>query len=514
MLTEAQIHGYFTYKVALWRGAVLIPNVTPLPPSTQVDEYRIERTIGQGGFGTTYLALDTTLCKKFALKEYTPHHLVFRHERNCLQVRDPALHDVFERGLAEYLVEARRLAKFSHPNIVRVSRFFQDNGTAYLLTDFEEGGSLRELLRSHEEVWTEDEIRSLLLPICAGIETMHEKGLIHGDIKPDNIVIRLSGDPVLIDLGASMEYGSHSNDRTEVVATPAYAPPEWLFRKSQRGPWVDLYSVAATMYELMSGKPPIWIRRGHQFDPGIPVSASAVVADEIIVKPVADVARNHYSTQLMMVIDRCLEADYTARPHSISEFIRALSFPEDLDISDAVSDISWKMLQHFSNWAKPNDGLFVEEFAMFIACFPAIDFSWRLSDPSPKEKTFDRIAAEIDLTKLSDDHKETLVERGFCSLRSEGKRVSLEARVNEYVAAYRLDRRETNWTYSLLLEHVVQNCLASTAQEDINGFSELMEGVIDRARGRVKKVVRKAFTPYYWTMTHSGWARQVKDRVE
>jgi len=487
--------------------------VVPISSGTLIIDYVVEQVIGQGGFGTVYLVTDTTLQKKFALKEYTPHNLVVRSSGNRIKVQDPAKAHEFKRGIKAFLREARRLAKFSHPNIIRVVRFFETNNTAYLVTDIAEGGSLRELLNSHQDAWTENEIRNLLLPICSGVANMHDEGLIHGDIKPDNIVIGKSGEPILIDMGASLELDQVSDNDVGMIATPAYAPPEQLSNNGPRGPWLDVFAIAATLYEVMSGQPPRWARRGSQYDPLVPASASDSVANEIRAIPLADVAHKCYSTQLMMVVDRCLESDYRARPHSIDGLIRALLHPNDLDTAPAAIDISEKMLQHFLNFAKPNDDLFADELAMFIVTFPVLDFAWRLGGEIPVTKALEKLSADTESLALVECYKRTIVGHGFSSLRDASTSFRLGARADEYAASYELDRQEDRWTYSLTRRQLVLNCLAPKAGDDVQGFSELMEVVINRARSRVKKVVRAALTPYYWIMTSSGWERKIRQDI-
>lgn len=487
-----------------------VSRVAPMAPGTLIREYRIEKVIGQGGFGTTYLVSDLSLEKQFALKEYTPHHFVLRKKGNKIEVREKRFSEYFSRGLRDFLQEARRLARFSHPNIVRVSRFFEANGTAYVLTDLETGGSLRDVLNSRRTSFVEMEIRALLIPICSGVSQMHDEGLIHGDIKPDNILIRQNGEPVLIDFGASVEIVPESEQPAEIVATPAYAPPEQLSDDGPRGPWIDVFALAATVYEFMSGKPPIWAPRGSGFDPLIPVSASAELADEMIVIPVERVAREHYSTQLMLVIDRCLQPDYRARPRSIAELLRALSEPGDLDAASAVVDISGKMLQHFANWANPNDGLYADEFAMFIVSFPILDFAWRLGAQTTIQKAFERVAT-CNPSVLALRYQQDMIARGFRSQKGGIDLATLVARADAYAAAYMVDRKEEKWTYARTRMQLVKHCLAPTAPNDAESFSNLMEDVIDRARGRVKKAVRSALTPYYWVKTNSGWERKVKE---
>ena len=160
-----------------------------------VDTYRIEKVLGHGGFGITYLAEDVTLEKKVALKEYLPVGLAVRENDSSVQPRASDVESDYKWGLEQYLREARTLAKFHHPNIVQVLRFFESNGTAYIVMNFVQGQSLHDRMQKRKKI-SEKELLELLFPLLDGLEKVHEVGFLHRDIKPSNIFVTEENVPV------------------------------------------------------------------------------------------------------------------------------------------------------------------------------------------------------------------------------------------------------------------------------------------------------------------------------
>src|SRR5690242_13062816 len=169
-----------------------------------LNEYRITDVLGVGGFGITYLARDTMLEKDVAIKEYFPSGVVSRKPEGAVTMTGPHVQSDYHAGLDRFLKEARTLATFSHPNIVRVLRYFQANDTGYMVMDYERGVSLRSWLQRNPQP-EEETLLTLIAPLLEGIEKVHNVGFLHRDIKPDNVFIRDNGSPVLIDFGSARQ---------------------------------------------------------------------------------------------------------------------------------------------------------------------------------------------------------------------------------------------------------------------------------------------------------------------
>ncbi len=173
-----------------------------LPTDYEMHWYNIEKVLGQGAFGMTYLARDKNLDRQVAIKEYMPGQFSHRNDDLTIQPTSSEQKEDFEWGLKRFISEARTLTKFEHPNLVSVFNVFEMNNTAYMVMNYEIGKSLQEILKSRKTL-REDELMKILIPLMGGLEIMHEKGFIHRDIKPGNIFIRQDGNPVLLDFGSA-----------------------------------------------------------------------------------------------------------------------------------------------------------------------------------------------------------------------------------------------------------------------------------------------------------------------
>lgn len=220
--------------------------------------YEIERTLGQGGFGITYLTMDKKLLGRVAVKEYFPASLACRREDRV----EPLTEDCrqrFLRGREKFLSEARTLAGLSQtPAIVSVLGCFEENGTAYMVMEYVPGISLRAWLEEQETLPTFQSGVALLAPVFSTMEQVHKKGLIHRDICPDNLLMRDNGTLTLIDFGAARAFYQQEEEaltRT-VMVHQGYAPPEQYDKKGRQGPWTDVYGLAATLYEMLTGTMP------------------------------------------------------------------------------------------------------------------------------------------------------------------------------------------------------------------------------------------------------------------
>ncbi len=231
---------------------------TILSPGDMLGCYRIENFLGQGGFGVTYLALDTKLELQVAIKEYMPEQIAERTHDNSVQPKSPDEHTTFSWGLSRFIKEARTLAKFKHPNIVRVMAVFEQNGTAYMVMEYERGQDVKGLL-ANSKLRSEHELKKLIGPVIDGLAEVHRHGYIHRDIKPANILVRHDGSPVLLDFGsARLATGAQTQALTALVSV-GYAPLEQYneANDNQQGPWTDVYALGAVLYFAITGNPPI-----------------------------------------------------------------------------------------------------------------------------------------------------------------------------------------------------------------------------------------------------------------
>jgi hypothetical protein len=230
-----------------------------LPLNYRLDEYVIQSVLGHGGFGITYLARDTRLGALVAIKEYFPQAYARRDRTLTIHPNtggDTGDAENYSWGLQEFLKEARALAQFKHANIVRVLRYLEANGTAYMVMEYEEGESLADHLGHHGGFLAEPTLLSVFLPILNGLQAVHDAGLLHLDIKPDNIYLRRNGPPMLIDFGAARQ--RQGENRSEKVAlTPCYAALEQYPGHGELGPWSDVYSMGATLYRCITGQEPV-----------------------------------------------------------------------------------------------------------------------------------------------------------------------------------------------------------------------------------------------------------------
>jgi serine/threonine protein kinase len=276
-----------------------------LPAGTRFGELEILRVLGTGGFGIVYLAQDHALERKVALKEYMPGALAGRGAGKMVSVRSSANRETYALGLRSFVNESRLLARFNHPSLVKVYRFWEENGTAYMVMPYLQGVTLREVRRSMTEAPTESWIRSVTDPLLDALELLHNEGVYHRDIAPDNVLLPPGGPPVLLDFGAARRTIGDRTQTFTAILKPSYAPIEQYAEVVQlrQGPWTDLYALGAVVYYLLRGAPP-------------PPSTARVVQDDA---PLLTQESNpDISMQFLAAIDWALAVKPSDRPQSIA----------------------------------------------------------------------------------------------------------------------------------------------------------------------------------------------------
>ncbi|HHU53834.1 MAG TPA: protein kinase [Clostridiaceae bacterium] len=230
-----------------------------LTPGTVLNKkYYVGASLGEGGFGITYIGRDITLDLKVAIKEYYPAGYVNRNNTVSLDVQDSETQsrkDFFVQGKTRFLEEARILAKFSgEPGIVNVRDFFEENNTAYIVMEYLEGETLKEYLKV-KKVLTPEQTLNLMMPIMLSLKEVHKQGLIHRDISPDNIML-VGNNVKLLDFGSARNVTAIANRSLSVMLKPGYAPEEQYRSKGNQGAWTDVYAICATMYKCITGITP------------------------------------------------------------------------------------------------------------------------------------------------------------------------------------------------------------------------------------------------------------------
>jgi len=449
--------------------------ITPLKAGSTINEYKLLSTLGQGGFGTTYLSLDLNLNRKCVLKEFTPHRIAVRSKSQEIKPKNTRINNEYQQGISEFMKEAQSVALFNHPNIVRINRFFKTNNTGYFVMDYVEGNSLRQTMLTRKKGFEEFELEKLLLPLCDGLNQLHKRNLIHRDIKPENIIIRKDGTPILIDFGAVGDLNTINYEDYKVYLTPHYAPIEQYRPDLPQGAWIDIYALGATLYELISGIPP-------------QTSVDRVLEDKLI--SIARIGQGRYGTKLLSLIDKCLFLDYESRPKDVNDFLSFWKIDKYKSLKNIINSTTIKANQHFINFASPNAGLVIDEFVCFIIGFSILDLTWRFGKGQLIDKElFDKL---IDVD-IANQCAESLKEVGFTTIYSTISSEMIKNRLEMYAAAYLLDRQEENWEYNLLRKQCAKNCLATDFDYDIHSFMGLIENIIDRYRGRMKSEFEKFY---------------------
>jgi serine/threonine protein kinase len=292
------------------------PQTQSLPAGTRLEEFVIERVLGSGGFGITYLARDTRLDRLVVIKENLPAQFCFR-DTHSLTVAPRHTHgedaENFLWSLENFSKEAAMLASLDHPGIVKVLRSFEAFGTAYFVMPYLEGLTFDELIvsrRAKGQTFSEDELRGFLCHVLGALGYLHDRGVYHRDIKPGNLFVTLGGMPVLIDFGSARQRLSERS--MTVIESAGYTPFEQLQSRGNVGPWSDLYALAATLVKVITGESPPKANDRMIDDPWRPLVWRTEVSDR-------------YSEVFLACLDRALELRVGDRWQRAEEWLGALS---------------------------------------------------------------------------------------------------------------------------------------------------------------------------------------------
>ncbi|WP_165456636.1 serine/threonine protein kinase [Aquabacterium lacunae] len=295
-----------------------------LPVGFQLNEYVVEGVLGVGGFGVVYRAHDPQLQRQVAIKEYLPVTLAARGDDGGIVLRSPQHRAAFELGLQSFVNEARLLARFDHPSLVRVFRFWEAQGTAYMVMPCYEGATLYTARKAMSAPPSQAWLRALMEPLLGALELLHREQVYHRDVAPDNILIVPDADapegmrPVLLDFGAARRVISDHTQSLTAILKPSFAPIEQYAETShlRQGAWTDLYALAAVLHYCLTGRTPV------------PSTARAVHDDLAPLSSMADeLGRDfgqHYPPALLETIDRGLAVRPEHRLASVAQWRASL----------------------------------------------------------------------------------------------------------------------------------------------------------------------------------------------
>ena len=302
-------------------GRVTLPRGTLL-----ADDYCIERVIGSGGFGITYEAEDVKLRARVAIKEYYPVEFGDRDLTMSVRPRTESQRQTFEWGRSSFLAEAQTLVRFRHPSIVRVTRVFEANSTAYMVMELEEGRDFGAWLRELDRPPMQDELDQFVAPLLEALALMHTNHFLHRDIAPDNVIIRDDGTPVLLDFGAARRAVAQMTRTVTGIVKPGFSPVEqYSTDVKEQGPWSDLYALGATLYLAVTGN--------------LPDEAPVRSVRDRVVAP-SQLVKGEYRPEFLNGIWACLKVKPSERPQSVAELRQLLCPPEQRTRKPVVSAVS------------------------------------------------------------------------------------------------------------------------------------------------------------------------------
>ncbi len=294
-----------------------------LPIGSRIAEFELTRVVGQGGFGVVYEAWDTDLERVVAVKEYLPVSLSTRQGDGTVAPLSERTRETFDLGMRSFINEARLLAQFDHPSLLKVLRFWQEKGTAYMAMPFYRGQTLRQALAAVPGGAQEGWLMAILDGVTQALAVMHAANCYHRDIAPDNIILlEDSGRPVLLDFGAARRVITDKTQAITVILKPGYAPIEQYAEMPDmsQGAWTDVYALAAVMHVAVTGRAP-------------PPSVARLLNDSYVSLAGDERLAGRYGSRLLSAIDAGLGVRPEARPQSMAELRGLLGLEEGVPMA-------------------------------------------------------------------------------------------------------------------------------------------------------------------------------------
>ena len=307
-----------------------VAHVDALPAGARISEFEILNLLGVGGFGMVYRAYDHSLHRTVAIKEYMPASLAGRSVGQAVSTRSSSDQQTLASGLRSFVSEARLLAQFEHPSLVKVYRFWEANNTAYMVMPLYSGMTFRQarvqLPRPPPEAW----LRTVLWSILGALKYLHDNNIVHRDVSPDNIFLQDVGPPILLDLGAARRAITNSSQKHTAILKVNYAPIEQYAGAAdmQQGPWTDLYSVAAVVHGCLCNEAPLPATFRVLRD-GMPTFAS-------VAKTVQSHFGQAYSAEFVQAITHALAIQPQDRPQSVQAFCHEMALVAPADVQGFV----------------------------------------------------------------------------------------------------------------------------------------------------------------------------------
>jgi serine/threonine protein kinase len=283
-----------------------------LPSGHRLHEFELRGVIGVGGFGIVYRAFDHSLEREVAIKEYLPAALAGRSGKQQVSLLSASHSETFALGMSSFVNEAKLLARFDHPSLLKVHRFWEDNGTAYMVMPLYRGSTLRQLRQASGRCPDGAWLMRLVDALLGALDVMHREGVYHRDIAPDNVIVADDAPPVLLDFGAARRVISDRSQALTAILKPSYAPLEQYAESTgmRQGPWTDFYALGATLHFVITGRPPV------------PATARALSDEQPLL---AGSAFGNVPDLLLQVCDWMLAPRPSDRPQHVAELRAALA---------------------------------------------------------------------------------------------------------------------------------------------------------------------------------------------